>query len=154
MPADKVVAAAVREASARGDRRVGTDYLALGLLCVAPEHVRDAFGVSLDAARAALEELDRAALASVGIRLDVDEPAAGVVALERPVLTSGARAVLQDAMRLAVRTRSGRPGPEHIALALLDTTSPDACAQLLEALQVDLRTARERLHPMVSEKAV
>jgi hypothetical protein len=60
------------EALRRGDRRVGTEHLLLGLLRE-PE-LADALGHDLDETRGALAAMDREALASVGVDPAIDAP--------------------------------------------------------------------------------
>jgi hypothetical protein len=62
-----VLTSATEEARRRGDRRLGTDLLLLGLLHEPDSPAARALGVSLAEARAAVDALDRAALTAVGI---------------------------------------------------------------------------------------
>jgi Clp amino terminal domain, pathogenicity island component len=62
-----VLTSAAEEAGRRGDRRLGTDHLLLGLLHDADSSAARALGVSLESARGASDALDRAALAAVGV---------------------------------------------------------------------------------------
>ncbi len=143
-----VLAAAAAEARRRGDRRLGTDHLMLGLLRDGDPLILRSLGVSLTEARAAAAALDRAALAAVGVQtadsLDggLPEPPG-----HRPLppLTSGARGVLR---RAADKARAGPvPGmqPRHLLLALLALEPPDPAAQLLAALDVQAWEARNRM---------
>lgn len=63
--AREAVTSALSEATLRGDRRIGTEHLLLGVLHE-PSSVQ-ALGTDLETARAALDALDRSALAAVGI---------------------------------------------------------------------------------------
>src|SRR6266705_657818 len=65
-----LLTSAAGEARRRGDRRLGTEHLLLGLLHDAGSPPARALGVSLEAARAASGDLDLAALAAVGIRVE------------------------------------------------------------------------------------
>lgn len=63
----RVYLAAAAEARRRGDRRVSTEHVALALLTDPDSETARALGVSLGAARTALQDLDSKALASLGI---------------------------------------------------------------------------------------
>jgi ATP-dependent Clp protease ATP-binding subunit ClpA len=141
-----VLAAAAEEARRRGDRRLGTDHLLLGLLHDPAGAAASVLGVDLASARAAQDALDRAALAAVGIHagdLGPIEDAAG--ARRRLPLTTGARAVFKRAVEQARPRRSGRIGTGHFLLALLACQRPDPAAELLHELGVDPAVVRDRL---------
>jgi ATP-dependent Clp protease ATP-binding subunit ClpA len=142
-----VLTAAADEARRRGDRRLGTDHLLLGLLHDPAAEAAGALGVDLESARAAQDALDRAALAAVGIDAGdlagpVEEPGG---ARRRPPLTSAARAVFKRAVEQARPRRSGRIGTRHFLLALLACERPDPAAELLHRLGVDQAVVRARL---------
>ena len=140
-----LLTSATEEASRRGDRRLGTDHLLLGLLHDADSPAARALGVSLAAARAALDALDVAALAAVGVGVAVPgEPSPAAPRHVRP-LTSGARAVIKRAIDEARPARTGRIGTDHFLLALLSRELPDPAAELLHALGADPAAVRERL---------
>ena len=95
-----VLTSAAEEARRRGDRRLGTDHLLLGLLHDPHSRVAQALGVDLDSARAASDALDRAALAAVGVNvahLGRKCPRPMWVHVGSLVTTSGAREILQNA---------------------------------------------------------
>ncbi|HZD69764.1 MAG TPA: Clp protease N-terminal domain-containing protein [Actinomycetes bacterium] len=143
-----VLASAAQEAQARGDRRIGTDHLLLGLLDDPDSVAARALGVDLEAARAASAALDRAALAAVGIDLGdlgVRPQSQLIHARRRPPLTSGARAVLQRSLQEASASKSRYIEVRHLLLALLSRERPDPAAELLAALGVDPAEARDRL---------
>jgi ATP-dependent Clp protease ATP-binding subunit ClpA len=136
-----VVKAAQDEARRRGDRRLGTEHLFLGLLHD-PETLQ-AIGVDLPTARAGLDALDRAALVAIGIDLgDVD--ARIVPARKRPPLTSNARSALNQAVR-ASRVKTRRRGATYLLLALLDLDRPDPVADLIGQLGLDASQIRSRI---------
>ncbi len=144
------------EARARGDRRVGTEHLAVALL-MEPE-VAGALGCDPPVARAALHALDRDALAAVGLDAALESgpppaPTAGraprrpslrTVLLRRMPLTPEAKRVLRDS---SVDMRRARPhsGPGKVMLAILGRPRPDPAAELFAALGVDPAAARARL---------
>ena len=141
-----VLTSAAEEASRRGDRRLGTDHLLLGLLHDADSSAARALGVSLESARGASDALDRAALAAVGV--DVGHlgvaPQSAPARRHRP-LTSGARAVMKRTIEEARPAKTGRIDTSHFLLALLSRERPDPAAELLHALGVDVSAVRDRL---------
>ena len=141
-----VLASATEEARRRGDRRLGTDHLLLGLLHEEGSRAAKSLGVSLADARAASDALDVAALAAVGIQTDA--LGAGPPApfgRRLPPLTSGARAVFKRAIDEARPVKGGRIDTTHFLLALLSLERPDPAAELLDTLGIDPVTVRERL---------
>lgn len=158
-----VVSAAVAEAQERGDRRVGTEHLLLGVLASTNALVRDvtqAGGMDLARARRALHEADADALTAIGIDGDVlppppSEPTRTPATRwrgprrrpsHRP-FTGGAKQTLVAALHEAAALRHSWIGTEHLLLALTAQTRPDPAAQLFAALDVDapaLRAAVER----------
>jgi ATP-dependent Clp protease ATP-binding subunit ClpA len=140
-----VLGAAAEEARRRGDRRLGTDHLLLGLLHDPAGEPARALGVGLESARAADNTLDRVALAAVGVEAAGLTLPAGTAPSGRPALTSGARAVFKRAIDTARPTKTGRIAARHLLLALLDRERPDPAAELLHALGVDRSVVRARL---------
>jgi len=140
-----VLTAAADEARRRGDRRLGTDHLLLGILHDPASEPASALGVDLASARAAEDALDRAALAAVGIDAGELGPIEGAAGSGRPPLTSGARAVLKRAVEQARAAKSARIETRHFLLALLACERPDPAADLLQELGVDAAAVRARL---------
>lgn len=138
-----VLTAAVDEAERRGDRRIGTDHLLLGLLHDAGGLARTALDVDLVAARTADRALDRAALAAVGIAVPPLPEAEPVRSRRRRPLTSAARAVLLRSVHSAVHATPRRRAVDErdLLLALLACERPDPAAELLAALGVDRAAA-------------
>lgn len=141
-----VLASAKEEARRRGDRRMGTEHLLLGLLHDEDSRAAQALRVSLAEARTASDALDIAALAAVGIEVATlgngpDAPPGRRL----PPLTSGARAVIKLAAGEAQASGSRHIGAPHFLLALLSLQRPDPAAELLEALSVDPAAVRGRL---------
>jgi Clp amino terminal domain, pathogenicity island component len=134
------------EADLRGDRRIGTDHLLLALLHDASAPPARALGVSLGEGRAALDSLDRAALASLGIHLDGPLAPPPVRGNRRLPFNSAARAALGAAKHEADHERKGRRiEPRHLLLALLAARHPDPAADLLTALGLTAPAVRSRL---------
>jgi Clp amino terminal domain, pathogenicity island component len=151
------------EARRRGNRRVGTDDLVLGLL--REPDVAQVLGCDLGAAREALDAMDRDALVAIGIDRPLDAPP---VPTREPAL-DGRRAVLKAvltdhlpvtpvakrAMEAAGKDDQGRWvdtrqkahgwSRERVLIALLSLAPPDPAAALLDALGVDRTVVIERL---------
>jgi ATP-dependent Clp protease ATP-binding subunit ClpA len=145
-----IILAAIAEAQQRGDRLLGSEHLFLGLLHEPDSAAVKALGVDLSDARAALETLDRAALAAIG--LDVGElPMASRAPWRKgPRMSSAARAVINHAVKEASRTKARHVGTIHMALALLDSEPPDPLAALMAELGIDRAAVRERLNWIIS----
>ncbi len=129
----------------RGDRRLGAEHLLLGILHDPGSLGARALGVDLESARAALDELDRSALAAVGIDASGVERTPIPASSKRTPFTSGARSVLARAAREVRTARRRRIAPEHVLLALLACERPDPAAELISQLGVDRAATRERL---------
>jgi len=145
-----VLTSAAQEARRRGDRRLGTDHLLLGLLHTADSSVTRALGVDLETARAASDSLDRAALEAVGVNIaHLGDPPPSAFARRLLPLTSGARAVLKSAVDQTRHAKAPRIETRDFLLALLDRESPDPAAELLSALGVDRSQVRNKLEGSV-----
>jgi ATP-dependent Clp protease ATP-binding subunit ClpA len=147
-PFARVVGAALDEARERGDRRMGTEHLLLGLLGDPGSEAALALGVDLRSARAALDELELDALRTIGIDPGRIRGLAELPRRHPPLtvaaLTTGARTVV----RLAVDSTTARTrgtAPRHLLLALLDRARPDPVAELVDHLGVDRDAVRVRL---------
>ncbi|HEY1713233.1 MAG TPA: Clp protease N-terminal domain-containing protein [Solirubrobacteraceae bacterium] len=143
------------EARRRGDRKVGTEHLILGLLM--EPVLAQALGCDLQTARDALDAMDHDALAAIGIGaafnappIPIDEP------IERPSRPTF-KAVLRDRLPMtpAAKTaleksykeirRGHHIGPQQVLLTVLELEPPDPGAGLIAALGVDRADARQRL---------
>jgi ATP-dependent Clp protease ATP-binding subunit ClpA len=143
---------ACEEARQRGDRRVGTEHLLLGLL--RDPAIEDTLGVTHEQTRLALTEIDNEALASIGMPAEMNTPPLP----ERPHLarpsvfnvwkghlkmTPSAKSALKEFAR---PMRHHKPvHPQQLLLSLLDNQSPDAVAVVLSRLCVDTTAIRSRL---------
>ena len=144
------------EARRRGDRRVGTEHVVLGLLRE-PE-IAQVLGCDLGAAREALDAMDCDALVAVGIDTPLGappvptrEPALGgrrtslkTVMADRLPMTPVAKRVLEESGKDLRHGRSVDPrqrargwSRERVLIALLSLAPPDPAAVLLDALEVD-----------------
>lgn len=137
-----VYANAGEEARRRGDRRVGTEHIALALLRDPQSPPAQALAVSLPEARAALEELDRQALAALGIGAEPVGREKTGGDKERLRLTPAGREVFTRLRRVAAGERLGG---KHVLLALLTSDRPDPAAELFSALGIDAAQVRARL---------
>ncbi|MGW0252544.1 Clp protease N-terminal domain-containing protein [Nocardia goodfellowii] len=147
-PFGAVLTAALDEAGRSGARRLGTDHLLLALLHDEASVPARALGITLERARAGLDDLDRTALATLGLELRGLEPPTPQpykpLPLSRNNATSNARAVLRDAVNATgLRTRS--LAPNHLLRSLLVLSEPDPAAELLAHLGIDPELTRERL---------
>ena len=132
--ANAVLTHAADEAARRGDRRIGTDHLLLGLLH--DPAIAVALSTDIAHARATAENLDRSALAALGIDVgSMPSPSAAKGAGHAP-LTSGFRAVIGRAVALASADKTRKVEPRHLLSALLERKQPDPAASLLDALDV------------------
>ena len=143
------------EARRRGDRKVGTEHLLLGLL--REPVLAQALGCDLRTARDALDAMDHDALAAVGIGagfnappIPIDEPikrpgrpTLKTVLRDRLPMTPAAKAAMEKSYK-AMR-RGQRLGPQELLLTVLELKAPDPAAELITALGVDRAAARQRL---------
>lgn len=138
----RVVLDAAEEARRRGDRRIGSDHLLLALLKDEDSVTARALGVDLPTARGALVELDRQALAWVGIDVPVIDTALPRGRRQRLMLSPSAKAVFTG---LRSRAKGERLGVQHVLLSVLSLQRPDPAADLLDALGVDRARVHRRL---------
>jgi Clp amino terminal domain, pathogenicity island component len=143
------------EARRRGDRKVGTEHLILGLL--REPVLAQALGCDLQTARDALDAMDHDALAAVGIGaafnappIPIDEPirrpsrpTLKAVLRDRLPLTPAGKKALEDSYK-EIR-RGHHVGPQQVLLTVLELEPPDPAAELIAALGVDRAAARQRL---------
>jgi len=138
-----VLTTAADEAHRRGDRRIGTDHMLLALLH--EPRAAKLLGVGLDDARRASTDLDRAALAAVGLEADEIDTPLPIRSRRRPPFTSGAREVLKRSVEEARAVKSRHIEARHLLLGILTRERPDPAAELLAAAGVDVEEARARL---------
>lgn len=117
------------EACRRGDRRIGTEHLLIGLLH--DPSIAAAIGADLDDARRAADGLDRDALAAIGIDVSAFGPLEPAHGGARLPLTPGAKAVLA---RTVTHAKTRPIEARHILAALLECQSPDPAAEVLTRL--------------------
>lgn len=148
---------ACEEARRRGDRRVGTDHLLLGLL--RDPVMESALGASHEEVRLALTNIDNEALASIGVPESMNSPLLAEHALpQRPnvldvwkghmKMTPSAKNAIKQFRTLMRHHQTAKP--QQLLLWLLDNRSPDPVAVLLERLKIDTVALRQRLeHQLV-----
>jgi len=135
------------EARRRGDRRIGTEHLLLGILHDEASPAATALGTTLDAARATADTLDLVALSAVGVELESLLPVSSAKSSRRlPPLTSGARAALKRGLDTAKPRQRGQISSTNFLLALLALRAPDPAAALLDAIGVDRAALLTRLN--------
>jgi hypothetical protein len=152
------------EARRRGDRRVGTEHLVLGLL--REPDVVQVLGCDLGAAREVLDEMDRDALVAVGFDralrappVPAREPALGgrrpslkAVLTDRLPMTPVAKRVMEESGKDGRHRRSvDRWSRERVLIALLSLAPHDPAAALLDALDVDRAAVGARLSEAVGD---
>lgn len=155
------------EARRRGDRRVGSEHLVLGLLH--EPDIAQVLGCELEAARETLDAMDREALVAIGIDralgappVPTREPALGrrrptlkMVLADRLPMTPVAKRVLEQAGK--DRRGRGRADPrwslQAVVAALLGLALPDPGAALLDALEVDRAEISSRLNEASDDPA-
>ena len=144
---------ASEEARRRGDRRIGTDHVLLGLLD--DPSIEIVLGVSLQQARQALESLDHEALGALGLGSDTDAPPLPMRAVpKRPTIravmkkdrlrmTPAAKKVLEEAVK--PMRRKTQVTAQQVLAQILTLQPPDPAAVLLGALGVNTSEVRRRL---------
>ncbi|RKN50250.1 Clp protease N-terminal domain-containing protein [Micromonospora endolithica] len=140
-----LLSTALIEVGRRGDRRVSTEHLLLGLLHDTGSPATRALGITLESARAALEALDSEALAALQLNVTGVHRTPLPPASSHAPWTSAARAALKRTAAIARTGRSHSLEPQHLLLALLETPRPDPVAELLDRLGVDRAAVRAAL---------
>lgn len=139
-----VVTHAVEEAQTRGDSRVGTEHLLIGVArSPAVADVLPDIGII----RAELDRMDQDALVSVGLDPTLIE-VAGTARRERGghlPFTGGAKDILKGALRAALDLGHRHIGVEHVALALAAAEGPDRATAVLRGLGIDSTELRATL---------
>ncbi|RVX38779.1 ClpA/ClpB-like protein [Nonomuraea polychroma] len=141
-----VIDSALVEVGQRGDQRLGTEHLLLGLLHVPVSPWARALGVSLATARRTLDEIDRSALAV--IQIDISRVRLGGTpppATKGIPWTYAARGVIKHAAEEMVHRRGRSLEPKHILLGILESRRPDLASAVLDQLAVDRTAVRNRL---------
>ena len=145
--ARQTVKTAVAEAVARGDARIGSEHLMVALAGVPlpfPRSVLGPLDVGSSVIRDQLDRIDSESLAAVGVDPDLLHPSlqgTGSTRRSRPdrhiPFTHGAKEVLVDSLREAIRLEDRHIGAEHVLLSLLSVPSQDPVARVFGYLDVD-----------------
>jgi hypothetical protein len=141
------------EARRRGDRRIGTDHVLLGLF--EDPSVEVVLGVTLQQARQGLESLDQEALGALGMGPGTDAPPLpmravpkkptirAVMKKDRLRMTPAAKNVLEEAVKPL--RRKTQVTAQLVLAQILTLQPPDPAAALLGALGVNTSEVRRRL---------
>jgi ATP-dependent Clp protease ATP-binding subunit ClpA len=144
---------ASEEARRRGDRRIGTDHVLLGLF--EDPSIEVVLGVTLQQARQALESLDQEALGALGMGSGTDAPPLpmravpkkptirAVMKKDRLRMTPAAKRVLEEAVK--PMRRKTQVTAQQVLAQILTLQPPDPAAVLLGALGVNTSEIRRRL---------
>ena len=149
--AREVVTSAVAIAGDRGDSRVGTEHLLAAVSATSSRaaDLLDRLGAGPVQVKSAISDLDRTALAAIGI--DQDSVHLGPAANEwlrtkRHIPFNGAaKGALQGALREAVGLRHRYIGSEHILAALTSTGDEDPARRILVGLGIDIAVLRREV---------
>lgn len=141
----EVLTAASAEVGRRGDRRLGTQHLLLGLLGQPASPSAGALGISFIAVRRALSECDRSALAEIGLCVRGIRLPGGPPVPKGTPWTYAARAVIRYAGEEMLRTGSRSMETRHLVLGILECKRPDPASAVLDQLEVDRTAVRNRL---------
>ena len=142
--AREVVYNAVEIAGDRGDPRIGTEHLLAGVAATSSpaSDLLDRMGAGSQQVRTAISDLDRSALAAVGIDQDsIRLGPAGNEWLRRKrhiPFNRAAKAVLEGALQQALTMEHRSIGSEHILAALTATGSEDPARRILVGLGIDV----------------
>ena len=146
-----VVVAAAAIAADRGDPRVGPEHLLAGVAETSSPaaELLEELGAGPARVRGAITDLDREALAAVGIDHDSFHlPPAGSEWLRRTrhiPFNRAAKRALEGALREAITLRHRYIGSEHVLAALASAGTQAPAGKILVGLGVDLETLRREL---------
>ncbi|HJU82437.1 MAG TPA: Clp protease N-terminal domain-containing protein [Acidimicrobiia bacterium] len=146
----EVLAAASAMARARGETRVGTDHLLVGVITAGNEVARAA-GLSVESLRDALDRLDGSALGAYGIDATPDtwithsfpesfpacQPWHRRALGRRLPLSTGAKRSLEKSVRVALDHRHRQITTNHLLAALSTGAQNDPAIRLLRTADVD-----------------
>ena len=124
---------ATEDAGRRGDRKVATDHLLVGILH--DPAIAAQVGASLEATRRAVDQLDRDALSAIGVDTAAFGPLAAAAGAARLPFTPGAKAVLKRTLAHATAEKARCIETRHLLQALRERTAPDPAAELLAVLR-------------------
>lgn len=131
----------LQEAARRGDRRIGTDHLLLGILH--DPDISALTGIDVETARSHAQNLDHRALAAIGIDVEAFNPVLSTRPNRHMPFSSGTRTVIPRALALATTEKSRQITTTHLLHALLEQHPPDPAAVLLADLQIESDTLHD-----------
>lgn len=150
-----VMAAAQEVCARRGDSRIGTDHLLVGVVAAGNRVAAEA-GLTVDGLYVALDRLDERALGAIGI-------AADAVNLPRPwnwrrrghlPFSRGAKKSLERSLQVALDLGHRRITTDHLLAGLTVGGATDPAVRLLRACWVEpsdlAAAARQALRPQAS----
>jgi ATP-dependent Clp protease ATP-binding subunit ClpA len=149
--AREVVLAAAAVAADRGNPRVGPEHLLAGVAETSSpaSDLLEGLGAGPERVRGAIADLDREALATVGIDHDSFHlPPTGSEWLRRKrhiPFNRAAKRTLEGALREAITLRHRYIGSEHILAALASAGIQAPAGKILVGLGVDLESLRREL---------
>lgn len=146
-----VVTIAVAVAGDRGDPRIGTEHLLAGVAATSSPaaELLQRMGAGSEQVRTAISNLDRSALAAVGI--DQDSIRVGQAGNEwarrkRHIpFNRAAKGVLEGALREALGMKHRYIGSEHILAALTSASAEDPARRILVGLGIDVAALRREV---------
>lgn len=147
--ARETVTNAVAIAGERGDQTIGTEHLLAGVAATdsPTAKVLETFGAGSERVKAAILELDKAALASVGIDQEMIRvgPTANEWARKKRHIpfSRAAKGALEEALREALAREDRFIGSEHILAALTSTGDNDPARRILAGLGIDIALLRK-----------
>jgi ATP-dependent Clp protease ATP-binding subunit ClpA len=127
------VTLAIAEAGRRGDRKVATDHLLIGVLH--DPAIAQQVGAGPEAARREADRIDHDALMAIGVDVDAFGTLAPAVGGDRLPFTPGAKAVLKRTLAHTTAEKARHIETRHLLRALTECEAPDPAAQLLAALR-------------------
>jgi hypothetical protein len=148
------------EAKRRGDRRVGTEHLLLGLL--GDPAIEAILGVSHDEVWHTLADMDNEALAAIGLpeSMHVPPSAAHARAPAPSVFKVWKVHMKMTPLAAAALKEFGPPmrhhqpvTSEHLLVSLVSHRPPDPASVVLERLKVDVAAVRLRLEGELANEA-
>ncbi|MGH8959496.1 MAG: Clp protease N-terminal domain-containing protein [Acidimicrobiia bacterium] len=145
----EVLAVAAATARRRGDLRIGTDHLLIGVVTTGNEIARAA-GLSVEGLHEALDRLDGSALGAFGIDAEPEALRSAVAQPHRPgerphrrilarhlPLSAGAKRSLEKSVRVALDLRHRRINTNHLLAALSTGGHNDPAVRLLRSTAID-----------------
>lgn len=126
-----VMVAAQDAVSRRGDRRIGSDHLLIGVVTAGNQFALDA-GLTVESLFEALQRLDERALGAIGLAAS-GGPGGHHRRRRHLPFTRGAKNALERSLRIAADLGHRRITTDHLLAALAVGGAKDAAVQLISA---------------------